>query len=82
MSGLHDLHDLLGHDASVLLPDELSECALKIGQMHELRQLGRMGVGENSAVGNYNDTAADLFNNFEHMRDVENGLAVRSKQFK
>ena len=82
MSGLHDLHDLLSDSPGILLADELGECALKIGKTHELRQLGRMGIGENSAVGNYNDAAADLFNNFEHMRDVENGLALRSKQFK
>ena len=81
MSGLHDLHDLLGDGPGILLADELGEGAFEVWKVHEFGQLGRMGIGKNSAVGNHDDTVADLLDNFEHVRDIKNSLALRGQQF-
>src|ERR1039457_4120559 len=80
MANLHDLHHLLRNGPRVLLLDQLRKDAFKIGQAHQLRKIGGAGIGQDPALGDNDHAIADLLDNFKHMGDVEDSLALRREQ--
>ena len=62
--------------------DELGKNALEVGQAHEPRQFGGRRVGKHSAFGDDNDASANLLDDFEHMRDVEDGFSLGGEHLK
>ena len=58
---------------------ELREYAFKIGQAHQLCEIGGRRVGQDAALGDDDDAVAYLLHDFQHMRDVDDCLAFRGK---
>ena len=81
MSGLHDFDDGTRAGARVLLLDELREDTLKVGKTHKAGEIAGRRVGEDFAAGDDDDAAADLLNDLENVRDVEDGFALGSQDF-
>jgi hypothetical protein len=81
MSGLHDFDDGTRAGARVLLLDELREDTLKVGKTHKAGEIAGRRVGEDFAAGDDDDAAADLFDDFENVRDVEDGFALDGQDF-
>ena len=82
MGGFDHLHHLVRDGTRILLLDQLRKHFLKTRQMHQFRQIGGGRIGQHPPFGNYDDAVADLLNHLKHMRNVENGLAACSQQFK
>ena len=80
MGDLHYLNNLLRDCARFLLLHQLCKDAFKIWKAHQLNQIRGRSIGQNSSFCNHDDTAANLFDDFKHMRDIENGFALRSEQ--
>jgi hypothetical protein len=81
MRSLHDVNNGLSAATGILLLNELREDALKVGQAHETGKIAGGCVGEKFALGDDDDTAANLFHHFEDVRDVKDGFALGGEHF-
>src|SRR5271155_706814 len=72
----HHFDHFVGDGFRVLLLDQLREDAFETRQLHKLRQLRRRCVRTNLSLGDHNDAAANLLDNFKHMRNVEDGFTL------
>jgi hypothetical protein len=59
----------------VLLADQLREHLLETRQFHQPRQFRRRSVRHNLSLRDHDHPIADLFHDFQHMRDVQHRLA-------
>ena len=75
----HGFNKLPGEGAGVVLLDELREDAFEIGQGEQAFEVGWSRVGADAAAGEDDDAVADLLDDFEHVRDVEDGFAARGE---
>src|SRR5436305_15161603 len=76
ISGLpHDCDDFASRCPDILLFRELAEDLLERRQMHQIAQAADLVVGDDLALVQHDDPRTNLLRNFEHVRDIENGLA-------
>ena len=79
MGILHDVDQIFGERFGVGLLHELREHTFQRGLLVHAHQFFGRRVCQHGAVGKDDDTVAHLLHHFQHMRDVEDGLALAAE---
>src|SRR5579872_3121824 len=67
--------DVIGSRFHVVLLDELGEDLLQVRKVHEIAQAADRIVGDDAAAVEHYDVLADLLDELEHVRDIQDNFA-------
>src|SRR5579872_3836193 len=79
MRNPHDFDHLARGGLSILLAHQLRKDLFEAGQLHQPREVGGCRIGNDLALRDYDHAIAELLDDFEHVRDIEDRFAGAGK---